>query len=268
MNRKPHTLPIAFRLLRLPLFLAVCAALLMLPGCSVYRDIKSMFTDGDTVQASPESLAMDAIDEYNHGQYSSALKLFGEIQERFPFSRFSLMAELKTADCQYHLGHYAEAIAAYEEFNKNHPTNEALPYVLFQIGMSYYSQIDTIDRDPGHAIDAENAFNKLLKVYPVSPYTEETKAKIQSVRDFLAGHELYVATFYVKTEKIEQSKARLQYILDNYPDTSIAPQAEEMLTKLESGEPIKSRWRDWIPEIGLPDWATFKDFGAAPQPAQ
>ena len=250
------------------LLLFVCAALLVLPGCSVYRDIRSMFSDGDTVQASPESLAMDAMDEFNNGQYSSALKLFGEIQERFPFSRFSLMAELKTSDCHYHLGHYGEAIAAYEEFSKNHPTNEALPYVLYQIGMCYYKQIDTIDRDPGHAIDAENAFNKLLKVYPVSPYTEETKAKIRIVRDFLAGHEMYVAAFYIKTEKFEQSKARLHYIMDNYPDSSVAPEAENLLAQLESGQSIKGSWRDWIPEIGLPDWATFKDFGATTQTPQ
>ncbi|MFZ5763962.1 MAG: outer membrane protein assembly factor BamD [Thermodesulfobacteriota bacterium] len=250
------------------LLLLLCASLLiLLPGCSVYRDIASMFSDGDTVQAAPESLAMDAMDEFNRGEYSSALKLFEEIQERFPFSRFSLMAELKSADCHYHLGHYGEAIVSYEGFAKNHPTNEALPYVLFQLGMCYYMQIDTIDRDPGHAFDAQNAFSKLLTMYPQSPYTEEAKAKIRVVRDFLAGHEMYVATFYLKTNKIEQSKARLRYLLDNYPDSAEAPHAQEILAKLEAGQPIESSWLDWIPEIGLPDWATFQGFGSSSTPA-
>jgi len=243
--------------------LCLGAALLLLPGCSVFKDIKSMFSDDDSemVQAGPEALAIEGLDEFTHGEYTSALKIFREIQERFPFSSYSLMAELKAADCHYHLGHYSEAISAYEDFAKNHPTNEAIPYIYFQIGMCHFNKMDTIDRDPGSATDAEAAFNKLIRLYPASPYTEEAKAKIKAARDFLASHEIYVARFYMKTEKMEQSMARLQYVLDNYPDTSVAPEAQELLAQLEAGKPPKSRWRDWIPEIGLPDWSIFGDFG-------
>ena len=245
------------------LFLLIVSALLFLPGCTVFEDIKSMFvSDSASVQSTPESMAMEALDEYNHGQYASALKIFDDIQERFPFSRFSLMAEIKSADCHYYLRHYTEAISLYQEFAKNHPTNEAVPYVLFQIGMGYYHQIDTIDRDPGSAINAERAFGKLIRLYPNSPYTEESRARIRAARDFLANHEMYVATFYMKTDKLKQSTARLEYLLDNYPDTAVAPEAEKLLALLQAGTPPKSSWKDWIPEIGLPDWQILKDIGA------
>ena len=242
--------------------LFLCAALLLLPGCSIFKDIKSMFSDeSETVQAGPEALAINGLDEFTHAEYSSALKIFQEIQERFPFSSYSLMAELKSADCHYYLGHYTEAITAYEDFAKNHPTNEATPYIYFQIGMCHFRKVDTIDRDPGSATDAETAFEKLIRLYPTSPYTEEAKARIKDCRDFLAGHELYVARFYMKTEKVEQSITRLEYLLDNYPDSSVAPQAQELLAQLQAGTPPKGKWRDWIPEIGLPDWSIFGDFG-------
>lgn len=248
------------------IFLLLYLAILFLPGCSIFNSAKSMFSDDtDAISATPDSLAMDALDKYNHGQYSSALKIFEEIQERFPFSRFSLMAELKSADCHYYLNQFSEAIVTYEEFAKNHPTNEAIPYVLFQVGVCYYSQIDTIDRDPGSALDAESSFAKLLRLYPQSPYTEEARARIMSARNFLANHEMYVATFYMKTGKLPQSISRLQYLLDNYPDTTIALKAEELHSLLMAGTPPKSTWRDWIPEIGLPDWQIFKDFGVSTQ---
>lgn len=238
--------------------------LISLSACAVVDDIKSMFSDSkDTIEASPDSLASEALDKFNHGQYSSALTLFGEIQERFPFSRFSLMAELKTADCHYYLGHYTEAIAKYEEFEQNHPTNEAIPYVLFQVAMCHFQQMDTIDRDPGSAVDAETAFAKLIRLYPNSPYTEEARKKIREARNFLAGHELYVARFYIKTEKFEQSEGRLRYLLDTYPDTEVAKEAEQLLARLESGEEVKGSWWDWLPEVGLPDWATFQSFGVS-----
>ncbi|MCB2180424.1 MAG: outer membrane protein assembly factor BamD [Desulfobulbaceae bacterium] len=250
------------KLLHTFILIAMAAGLLFLPGCSIFNDIKGMFgDDSNSVQSTPESLAMDALDKFNHGQYSSALKLFNEIEERFPFSSFSLMADLKSADCHYYLKHYAEAISTYEEFITNHPTNEAIPYVLFQIGMCYYKQIDTIDRDPGSALDAESAFGKLLRLYPQTPYTEEARARIQAARDFLANHEMYVASFYLKTDKLKQCTGRLEYLLDNYPDTSVAPEAEKLLALVQAGTPPKSSWKDWIPEIGLPDWQIFKDIG-------
>jgi outer membrane protein assembly factor BamD len=205
------------------------------------------------------------LDKYNRGQYTSALKIFTEIQERYPFSRYSLMAELKSADCNYHKGNYSSAITLYEEFEKNHPTNEAVPYVLFQIGMSHFNKIDTIDRDPGSAIDAEAAFARLLRTHPGSPYTDEAKTKIQAARDFLAGHEMYVAMFYIKTKKYKQSAARLEYLLDTYPDSSFAPEATTILGQLQAGTPPRSSWTDWIPEIGLPDWSIFQSFGVPGQ---
>lgn len=242
------------------ILLSLGAILVFLSGCSVFDDITSMFgSDSSAIEQGPDSMAMEALDEFNHGEYSTALKRFGEIQERFPFSRFSLMAELKSADCHYYLQHYIEAISSYQEFERSHPTNEAIPYVLFQISMSHYQQIDTIDRDPGAALDAEIAFGKLIRLYPQSPYTEETKARIRAARDFLANHEMYVAAFYIKTGKYKQSIGRLEYLLDNYPETSVAPEAGELLAMLNADKPPKSNWRDWIPEIGLPDWQLFKN---------
>ena len=240
--------------------------MLLLPGCAVVEDFKNMFADDTSATVStPDSIASDALDKFNHGQYTSALEIFTEIMERYPFSRYSLMAELKAADCHYYLKHYSEAAMLYEDFEKNHPTNEAIPYVLFQIAMCHYSKIDTIDRDPGSAINAEAAFARLLRVHPDSPYTQEARARIRAARDFLANHEMYVATFYIKTRKYKQSIARLQYLLDNYPDSTIAPDATNLLSLLEAGTPPRSTWRDWIPEIGLPDWSMFESFGVPGQ---
>lgn len=246
-------------------FIFFLSALLLFtqPGCSAYNSVKSMFGGGEetVVEESPDSMAAEALDKFNHGKYTTSLKLFGNIQERFPFSRYSLMAKLKSADCHYYLKQYTEAIAVYEEFAGTHPTNEAIPYVLFQIGMCYYDQIDTIDRDPGSALNSESSFSKLVRLYQQSPYTPEARARILAARDFLANHEMYVATFYIKTNKTEQSISRLEYLLDNYPDTTVAPEAEELLALLNAGTPPKSTWRDWIPEIGLPDWSIFEGFG-------
>ncbi|MCK5231833.1 MAG: outer membrane protein assembly factor BamD, partial [Desulfobulbaceae bacterium] len=120
-----------------------------------------------------ESLAMDGLNDLNHGEYYSALATFEKLKDRYPFSRFSLLAELKSADCKYYEKDYDEALLLYDEFEKNHPTNEAISYVLFQIGMCHYRQIDTIDRDTKTATDAITAFSRLNQTFPGSSYFVE-----------------------------------------------------------------------------------------------
>jgi outer membrane protein assembly factor BamD len=159
------------------------------------------------------------------------------------------------------MDHYQEAIVSYEQFAVNHPTNEAMPYVLFQIARSHYQQIDTIDRDPGAATDALAAFSRLLNSYPDSPYTAESRARLQAARNFLANHEMYVAAYYMRTEEFDQSVSRLQYLIENYPESSTTPKAQELLAAIQSGNPPKRSWREWIPDISLPDWHTFSSFG-------
>jgi outer membrane protein assembly factor BamD len=228
------------------------------------------FGGGTSAPETPDSLAMQAMEDYNRANYSDALKTFGEIKERYPFSPQGLLAELKSADCQYYLGNFAEAIAEYEGFEANHPTNEAIPYVLFQIAMSSYKQIDTIDRDPGAAIDAIAAFLKLIKAFPNSAYVVEANARVLAARNFLANHEFYIATYYIRTESLPLAEARLRYLLANYPETTVAAEAQTIIAAIAAGNPPERTWKDWIPDISLPDWHTFTSIapgtGASPPP--
>ena len=235
------------------------AGLLVLPGCATMDGVFSFLGvgGGSSKPDSPDSMAMSAIDDFNRGEYSDALKIFDEIKERFPFSPHSLLAELKAADCNYYLEKYPEAITLYQGFEGNHPTNEAMPYVLFQIAMSYYQQIDTIDRDPGAATDAIAAFEKQMKAFPTSPYRTEADGRRLAALNFLANHEFYVAMFYIRTDELEQAEPRLRYVLDTYPDTKIAKGAQTLLADIKAGNPPKRTWRDWIPDLALPDWRTF-----------
>ena len=239
--------------------LVLLILVLCLPGCVMLDSFFSFigFGGGTTAPDTPESLAMGAMEDFNQASYSSALQTFEEIKERYPFSQHSLLAELKSADCQYYLGHFTEAIVSYEQFETNHPTNEAIPYILFQIAMSSYQQIDTIDRDPGAAIDCIAAFLKLLKAFPDSAYTVEANARVLAARNFLANHEFYVASLYIRTESLPQAEARLRYLLANYPETTVAVEAKEIIAAIDAGNPPRRTWKDWIPDISLPDWHTF-----------
>lgn len=243
MNRSRN-----FRMAVLPLtaVLLLCLASVSFTGCAKLKQWTG-FGDEPSETESAEEMAQDGLDEFNHGRYHAAVEEFEKLKEQHPFSRYSLLAELKIADSKFYLEQYEEARTLYEEFEKNHPTNEAIPYVLFQIGMSHFKRIGTIDRDPAGATEAIQSFSRLLRTFPQSPYTEQATTNIDEARNFLAAHELYVAKFYLRTGEHEQGASRLEYLLANFPEAEAAPEAKELLAVTRAGNPPGRPWHSWLP---------------------
>jgi len=235
-------------------FLTIALALLLAvsAGCASFDKMRSFLDPGSNKPDTSESLSQQGLDHFNHGKYEKALEVFKKLKERYPFSQYSLLAELKIADSEYYLKNYEEARLLYREFEEQHPSNEAVPYVMFQVGMCYYKEIDTIDRDSSGASNAIQAFSRQLKSFPVSPYTDEAQGRIMAAKNFLAGHEFYVATFYVKTKSYIEAMARLEYILATYPNSDVAPLANSLLTDLKAGNPPKRTISSWLPTFSMP----------------
>lgn len=199
-----------------------------LAGCAALKDKE---------EAPAEDLAKKGLEQYSHGRYFLAAETFKTIKERFPFSRFSLLAELKSADCQFYMKEYPEAVDLYVKFEQDHPTNEAVPYVLFQIGRSHYRTLSSFDRDTIGALEAITVFERLLRSYPRSSYVEEAKTLIRKSKNFLADHELYVATFYFRTKEYGQARGRAEYLISSYPDSPAAAKARELINKIDQTAP-------------------------------
>lgn len=253
MTRSAISNPFIHRPVLLTLLLAIAISL---SGCAKLSEWFG-FDDSSTIQQSPESLAVEGMDDFNVGSYHSALEKFEEILDRFPFSPEAMLAELKAADSHYYQGHYLEAKVLYQQFEERHPTNEAIPYVMFQVGMCDFARTDRIDRDTSGARDAIQSFSRLLRAYPNSPYTHEAKARIHAAQEFLVNHEFYVAVFYLKTDRYDESAHRLKYILATYPESSIAPKAQKLLERIEAGDPPKIGLSRWLPDLAMPDWKLF-----------
>lgn len=245
--------------------LSIIFLLSFLGGCSSIKEtfnFTSIDEDGNEVETQDinlpaKKLLEQGMEDYSVGKYFTAIEFFEEILNRYPFSEEATLAELKAADCSYYLGRYVEALLLYEEFENRHPTNEGIPYVMFQKAMCNYKQIDRVDRDTAGAEKSIALFRQLLKAYPSSPYTEEAKSRIESATEFLANHEFFVVEYYTRTAKYDQAEVRLRYLLNAYPNSTVAPKAKELLAQIEAGEPPRSKLTSWFPKVEMPDWSIF-----------
>jgi len=171
-----------------------------------------------TIEGDPETLYKQGLARFNKRDYPEALKRFEQLKSSFPDSPpYTVWAELKVGDCHFFKKDYVEAIAAYEEFKKIHPTHEEIPYVQYQIGMTYFSQMLTLDRDQTSTQKALSNFEYLIANYPPSLFTEKTKEKIGVCKKRLADHEFYIGNYYYKHGKFQAASVRFQGLIEKFP---------------------------------------------------
>jgi outer membrane protein assembly factor BamD len=191
------------------LFLPLAIGLL-LAGCGG-KGVKT--TGGD-----PEILYQEGLVRFNKRDYSEALKRFQELKANFPdHPPYTLWAELKVGDCHFLMKEYVEAIAAYEEFKKMHPTHEEMSYVQYQIGMSHFNQMLSLDRDQTATQKALSNFEYLVANFPPSLFTEKAREKIEICKKRLADHEFYVGNYYYRKKNYGAASRRFQQLLVNFP---------------------------------------------------
>jgi outer membrane protein assembly factor BamD len=170
------------------------------------------------IEGDPEILYKQGLTRFNKRDYPEALKKFEELKSSFPDSPpYTVWAELKVGDCHFLKEEYVEAIAAYEEFKKIHPSHEEIPYVQFQIAMSYFNQMHSLDRDQTPTKKALSSFEYLIASYSPSLFTEKAKEKVAVCKKRLADHEFYIGNFYYKHGRFEAAAPRFEGLLEKFP---------------------------------------------------
>lgn len=199
---------------------ALCLCTLLLTGCgtnllSYYFD--DLFDSGDTIERTPEQLAWDGMEAMRAKKYGKALEAFQKLKERYPYSKYAILAELKIGDAHFHKKNYEEAALAYEEFVRLHPRNEAVPYVLYQLGMSQYLASPSMDRDQDQTRKAMETFQRLVEVYPGTEYAAKAQVQLLECEKRIAAHEFRIGRMYYRMGKYRAAQLRLTRLQEDYP---------------------------------------------------
>lgn len=206
-------------------YLALLAGfLIQTSGCGLFKGKGTQ-----ELEQTPESLMSEGINAYQRKKYSTAIEAFQKLKDRFPYNQYAIVAELKLADSYYLNKDYALAAAAYKEFEKLHPANEIIPYIIFQLGLCYFQEMPSIDRDQSFALQAVSEFERLIKTYPKSEYAPQAKEKLVIAQKNLVLHEYYIGEFYFKNKKYDAALGRFDGILKRFPDVPYPPMMDRYI---------------------------------------
>ena len=165
--------------------------------------------------------------------HDRARRYFKHLRREFPYSRYSTLAELRLADCDFSEENYAEAAAAYRRFVRLHRTHEKADHAAFRRGLSFHKMIPTdwflvppsYERDMSATHDALRELQGFVRRYPDSGYFDEAEELIRDCLDRLARHEMYVARFYLRRDNNKAAIGRTLVVERQYAESKLVPEA-------------------------------------------
>lgn len=180
-----------------------------------------------------------AKDELDGGNNLGAIKLYEQLEAKYPFGKFAQQAQLDVAYANYKEGETAAAIAAADRFIKLHPNHPAVDYAIYLKGLAHYKldlgflgswlTQDMSERDPKALRESFDSFKELVERFPESRYADDARARMVFLVNTLARHEVQVAQYYFNRGAYLAAANRAQTTLTRYPQ---APANQEALVMM------------------------------------
>jgi len=150
-------------------------------------------------------------------RYEEALTQLQIVKNKFPYSKYAPMAELKIADIHFKRESYSEAQSSYQLFKDFHPKHNKADYVTYRIALSIFNQLPpTIDRDITKANKVILYLDDLIINFPNSKFLAKAKAKKAEAQKMQAQKIMYIADYYYNQEIYSSALGRYQDLLKTH----------------------------------------------------
>lgn len=169
---------------------------------------------------------------FTAAKWVEAVKYFDLVKNKYPYSKYAVLSELRLADTQFVREKWLEAADAYRIFVRFHPRHEQVAYATFRVALSHSRAVennvawlpfvDAKEKDQAAAKDTIRACDEYITRFPDDEHVKEAKALRSVARGRLADVDLYAAGFYAERSKWQGALWRYQKVGDDYADTAQA----------------------------------------------
>ena len=174
----------------------------------------------------------EAVEAMNRGDYFYASQKFSEAEVILPKIEFSSKALLMSSYCLYLINFYPEATANLERFISQYPADKNLAYAQYLIAITLYEQILDEKKDIDPLIKTKKKIQYFLQNFPETEYALDLKFKLDLVNNQLAAKEMYVAKYYITTQKWIPAINRLKVIVNDFSETVYIEEALHRLVEV------------------------------------
>jgi outer membrane protein assembly factor BamD len=224
-------------MLRRILVMLLLGALAVTVACT-NKKVSNPIANVDSKQ--PDKVLFDrAMDAMKHNRFDVARLSLQTLINTYPDSEYVARAKLAVADSWYAEGgsaSLAQAEIEYKDFETFFPNMPEAAEAQLKLANIHYQQMEKADRDPTHALRAEEEYRQLIMQYPDSKLVPEAKQHLREVQEVIASREFSVGRFYYLRQSYPAAIARLKSLADKYPLYSKADEALYLLGQSYEGE--------------------------------
>jgi outer membrane assembly lipoprotein YfiO len=210
----------------------------LLVGCSAPKKpavIELKPTTLSAIDGSEEKLFQTAQRLYEQEIYSVARDYFQSLKDRYPTGAYAELAEIKIAETFSQTRDHETAVSMFEEFARNHPSSQSVPYALAMAGRSTQLMFGGIGRDITPVERAVAKYDEFLARFPDSSLRSEVQRfRLEAIRT-IALAEQSIANYYQRRQKPMAVAARQEYVAKNLTPI-LAPPTESAMASLNLAE--------------------------------
>jgi outer membrane protein assembly factor BamD len=170
----------------------------------------------------PDKFLFDrGTEELNEGNWLTAREFFRQILDTYVQSPYRPDAKLGMGDTYLGEGSpeaLERALNEFREFIAFFPTNPRADYAQYQLGMTYFRQMRSPQRDQTETRNAITEFQRFVERYPGSELFPDAQARLREARDRLGQAEYQVGYFYYRQRWYPGAVERFKDLLERDPE--------------------------------------------------
>jgi outer membrane assembly lipoprotein YfiO len=211
-------------------FLLLCFIFLSAWGCQ-HKSAKLQKS-----MVPPDKTLFETGNDYlKKSQYTKARLSFQTLISTYPDSEMAAEAKFAIGDSFYDEGGTENLLQAeeyYKDFIVFWPTHPKAPDAQMKIISGLMKMIRTPDRDQSNTLKAEQEILKLIDQFPDSDYAVIGRQQLlPEVREVLALKDYGIAQYYSNRQNFPGARARLEEIIEKYPEFSRKDEVLMLLAK-------------------------------------
>jgi outer membrane protein assembly factor BamD len=180
-----------------------------------------------------DDLYNKAMDDLASENYATAAKTFDQVESQHPYSVWATKSQLMEIYSLYQADNYNDAIIAADRFIQLHPGYRDVVYAYYLKAICYYVQIVDVGRDQKLTEQALKALEEVVRRFPDSKYARDAKLKLDFTRDHLAGKEMEIGRYYLRSGDYLAAMNRFKTVIEKYQTTTHVPEALNRLVECD-----------------------------------
>ena len=180
----------------------------------------------------PYDLYKEGLDAFEINDYFFASKKFSEAELNFENIELAAKASIMSSYSLYGISFYDQALENLERFMRSYPADKNIIYAHYLIAIIFFEQIEDEKKDLNPLIEAKKKIDFFLEKYPNSDYAIDLRFKKDLIINQLAAKELFVAKYYISTQKWIPAINRLKVIVTDYNKTIFIEEALHRLVEI------------------------------------